>query len=163
MLADIYTLLKLASPVVGPPAQHRCSGCGLRWEDGTTVELCGDCWRKGQAVIHADVPPPAPETREEPRDELAHDYTPEQMAALRAEFDAFCQRRDERQNAVARVATLEATWEAEHATVMRLGAERDALRHALSDALDIWEYIDARQARKRFRKLLALPPREDPT
>lgn len=32
--------------------QHRCSGCGHRWEGGLKgAELCGDCWRKGQAAI----------------------------------------------------------------------------------------------------------------
>jgi hypothetical protein len=34
---------------------HRCSGCGHRWEDDPQrlrgVELCGDCWRKGQSAI----------------------------------------------------------------------------------------------------------------
>jgi hypothetical protein len=32
---------------------HRCSGCGHRWSGELKgAELCGDCWRKGQAVIH---------------------------------------------------------------------------------------------------------------
>jgi hypothetical protein len=33
---------------------HRCSGCGHRWEDDPNlrgVELCGECWRKGQSAI----------------------------------------------------------------------------------------------------------------
>lgn len=35
-----------------PVAAHRCSGCDHRWDgQGTGVELCGDCWRAGQAVI----------------------------------------------------------------------------------------------------------------
>jgi hypothetical protein len=34
-------------------AEHRCSGCGHRWSGELKgAELCGDCWRKGQAVIH---------------------------------------------------------------------------------------------------------------
>jgi hypothetical protein len=37
------------------PSAHRCSGCGHRWEGPLTgAELCGDCWRKGQAVIHGE-------------------------------------------------------------------------------------------------------------
>jgi hypothetical protein len=35
-------------------AVHRCSGCGLRWDgDVTGAELCGDCWRQAQPVVHA--------------------------------------------------------------------------------------------------------------
>lgn len=37
-----------------PASTHRCSGCGHRWDGPLTgAELCGDCWRKGQAVIFA--------------------------------------------------------------------------------------------------------------
>lgn len=42
-----------------PRESHRCSGCGHRWEDRpagqgewTVAELCGDCWRKAQPVLH---------------------------------------------------------------------------------------------------------------
>ena len=46
-----------------PASPHRCSGCGLRW-NGTLhgAELCGDCWRKAQPVVHAAVadPPVSP-------------------------------------------------------------------------------------------------------
>lgn len=39
---------------------HRCSGCGLRWHTiqpgSAAAELCGDCWRKAQPILHA-VPP----------------------------------------------------------------------------------------------------------
>lgn len=32
---------------------HRCSGCGHRWEGALKgAELCGDCWRKSQPVLH---------------------------------------------------------------------------------------------------------------
>jgi len=32
---------------------HRCSGCDLRWVgDSVGAELCGDCWRKAQSVVH---------------------------------------------------------------------------------------------------------------
>lgn len=34
--------------------RHRCSGCGLRWEGPLAgVELCGECWRKGQPAIYS--------------------------------------------------------------------------------------------------------------
>jgi hypothetical protein len=33
--------------------EHRCSGCGHRWEGSPPVKLCGDCWRSGQSVIFA--------------------------------------------------------------------------------------------------------------
>jgi hypothetical protein len=43
--------------------QHRCSGCGLRWDiSAKGAELCGDCWRRAQPILHATVPaqePPA--------------------------------------------------------------------------------------------------------
>jgi hypothetical protein len=41
--------------------RHRCGGCGLRWDDDAVgfiepalpgVELCGDCWRKAQPILH---------------------------------------------------------------------------------------------------------------
>lgn len=36
---------------------HRCSGCGLRWmttqPGSVAAELCGDCWRKVQPILHA--------------------------------------------------------------------------------------------------------------
>ncbi len=36
----------------GRAEEHCCSGCGLRWDGPLSgAELCGDCWRKGQAVI----------------------------------------------------------------------------------------------------------------
>lgn len=32
---------------------HRCSSCGHRWEsDLKGAELCGDCWRTAQPVLH---------------------------------------------------------------------------------------------------------------
>ncbi len=34
------------------PQSHLCAGCGLRWEDLPGAELCGDCWRKVQPVLH---------------------------------------------------------------------------------------------------------------
>ena len=53
----LLTLLRDAE--APPPVPHRCSGCGHRWE-GTAhgAELCGDCWRKAQPVLHAEAPPP---------------------------------------------------------------------------------------------------------
>lgn len=46
---------KAATPA-SPSFQYRCSGCGLRWhttEPGSvTAELCGDCWRKVQPILH---------------------------------------------------------------------------------------------------------------
>lgn len=37
--------------------KHRCSGCGHRWEGPLKgAELCGDCWRKAQPVLHAPAP-----------------------------------------------------------------------------------------------------------
>lgn len=33
--------------------KHRCSGCGHRWEGELKgAELCGDCWRQAQPVVH---------------------------------------------------------------------------------------------------------------
>lgn len=42
-------------------AAHRCSGCGHRWSSPegfilNGAELCGDCWRTAQAVLHAEPP-----------------------------------------------------------------------------------------------------------
>ncbi len=35
-------------------AKHRCSGCGHRWDGELSgAELCGDCWRRAQSVLHA--------------------------------------------------------------------------------------------------------------
>lgn len=31
--------------------KHRCSGCGLRWENLPGAELCGDCWRQVQPAL----------------------------------------------------------------------------------------------------------------
>lgn len=44
-----------------PPAPHQehfCSGCHRRWTGDVGAELCGDCWRKGQAVILTASPAP---------------------------------------------------------------------------------------------------------
>lgn len=44
-----------------PTAQelHRCSGCGHRWDGPLKgAELCGDCWRIGQPVIHQQASSP---------------------------------------------------------------------------------------------------------
>jgi hypothetical protein len=48
---------------VGPTGKdypHRCSGCGLRWQTtapgSVAAELCGDCWRKVQPILHASPP-----------------------------------------------------------------------------------------------------------
>lgn len=49
-----------------PPAPHQehfCSGCHRRWTGDVGAELCGDCWRKGQAVILTASPAPPSETR----------------------------------------------------------------------------------------------------
>lgn len=36
------------------PEHHRCVGCGHRWHGPLKgAELCGDCWRKAQPVLHA--------------------------------------------------------------------------------------------------------------
>lgn len=60
LLAEIDRLS--AAPVLEAEADtHRCSGCGHRWsglavKSGRTThgaELCGDCWRKAQPVVHA--------------------------------------------------------------------------------------------------------------
>ena len=41
--------------------QHRCSGCGHRWDGSLTgAELCGDCWRRVQAVALDAKTKPAP-------------------------------------------------------------------------------------------------------
>lgn len=37
---------------------HRCSGCGHRWTGLTAVELCGDCWRTAQPILHSPNPSP---------------------------------------------------------------------------------------------------------
>lgn len=40
-----------------PLIHHRCSGCGHRWEGSLRgAELCGDCWRRGQAAIFSGAP-----------------------------------------------------------------------------------------------------------
>jgi hypothetical protein len=56
-------LLALPVPATGPQLDHRCSGCGHRW-DGTLrgAELCGECWRRAQPVLHA-VPATGPSLR----------------------------------------------------------------------------------------------------
>jgi hypothetical protein len=42
----------LAAKEDAPPERHRCSGCGHRWEGLLPgAELCGECWRRAQAVI----------------------------------------------------------------------------------------------------------------
>lgn len=48
-----------AQPLAEAVRVHRCSGCGHTWEDRpasrgewTGAELCGDCWRKAQPVLH---------------------------------------------------------------------------------------------------------------
>ena len=56
---EFRELMKKLTLAVGQasaiPPTHRCSGCGLRWEGELKgAELCGDCWRKGQAVIQAE-------------------------------------------------------------------------------------------------------------
>jgi hypothetical protein len=44
---------------------HRCSGCGHRWAARLTVaELCGDCWRNAQTVLHSTVDTQAPEIKQ---------------------------------------------------------------------------------------------------
>ena len=46
-----------------PASPHRCSGCGLRWNGSLHgAELCGDCWRNAQPIVHAAVsdPPVSP-------------------------------------------------------------------------------------------------------
>lgn len=41
-----------------PVAQHRCSRCGHGWHGPCAgAELCGDCWRQAQPVLHARVDP----------------------------------------------------------------------------------------------------------
>ena len=38
-----------------PPSEalHRCSGCGHRWDGELKgAELCGDCWRRAQPILH---------------------------------------------------------------------------------------------------------------
>jgi hypothetical protein len=46
-----------------PERESRCSGCGHRWSApvgfiaATGAELCGDCWRRGQAAVLGSVPP----------------------------------------------------------------------------------------------------------
>jgi hypothetical protein len=42
-----------------PPREHRCSHCGLRWDNLPGVELCGDCWRSVPRPF-APAPLPAP-------------------------------------------------------------------------------------------------------
>jgi hypothetical protein len=44
----------LSTGAVPQPTRHRCSGCGHLWDARTTTaELCGDCWRRVQHVLHA--------------------------------------------------------------------------------------------------------------
>ncbi len=51
---------------------HWCSGCGHRWTEQLTVaELCGDCWRKAQPILHKAAP--STTERAEP---LNHDGEP---------------------------------------------------------------------------------------
>jgi hypothetical protein len=61
--AAIDAALALLAPTPGETAPDHtdgwCSGCGLRWKgDLSCTELCGDCWRKVQPILHA-APPPA--------------------------------------------------------------------------------------------------------
>ncbi len=175
MLADIYTLLKLASPVVGPPAQHRCSGCGLRWEQPATVtELCGDCWRSVQARLHQtpEVGPPAHETREElicytcecMVDGEAGVYLATDVVARVAVLEAEnAQIHKLFQNAHEDAAqTSAAHVEALNQDIETLRAERDALRQALRDVVDMLECgLLAPKRLKEIEKLLALSLRQD--
>ena len=61
-LLDLEVALLAADAGVLPAqAPHRCSGCGHRWEVPTGfilngAELCGDCWRKAQSVLHLPSP-----------------------------------------------------------------------------------------------------------
>jgi hypothetical protein len=50
---ELEALLSLHAPGDQENEQkHCCSGCGHRWRGQLKgAELCGDCWRKGQAVI----------------------------------------------------------------------------------------------------------------
>jgi hypothetical protein len=44
----------LSAGAAPQPTRHRCSGCGHLWDARTTTaELCGDCWRRVQHVLHA--------------------------------------------------------------------------------------------------------------
>lgn len=60
VLIQAEQLLSSLPPVRAEGETHRCSGCGHRWqglvvESGRTAtgaELCGDCWRKAQPVLH---------------------------------------------------------------------------------------------------------------
>jgi hypothetical protein len=49
--AAIFTLIREVERSRAPQP-HRCAGCDLRWEDLPGAELCGDCWRKAQPVVH---------------------------------------------------------------------------------------------------------------
>jgi len=60
---DILSLWNQRTPAdaAGTPQRtfwHRCSGCGLRWSEteagSVAAELCGDCWRKVQPILHGD-------------------------------------------------------------------------------------------------------------
>jgi len=58
---DTAFLLDLLASQGAIRAQHRCSGCGHHWSfpegfrSATGAELCGDCWRKAQPVLHTRV------------------------------------------------------------------------------------------------------------
>ena len=67
VLIEQLAALAASSQAAETGTSHRCSGCAHRW-DGPLVgaELCGDCWRKVQTVLHA---PPGAEPGTEPAQE----------------------------------------------------------------------------------------------
>lgn len=55
--AELELLVRASAPSVVEPANHRCSGCAIRWAaDATVAELCGDCWRSVQSNLHVSPP-----------------------------------------------------------------------------------------------------------
>jgi hypothetical protein len=55
---ELAALLQAAAPPAPTAEHHRCSVCGLRWDNLPGVELCGDCWRSVPRPFTEHAAPP---------------------------------------------------------------------------------------------------------
>jgi hypothetical protein len=78
----------------GAQETHRCSGCGHHWDGPIKgAELCGDCWRRAQPVLHSAALPPEQVALVEP-ESVAHWLCPRGVGG-EAPVMRIVQRRDD--------------------------------------------------------------------